>query len=69
MIDFAVPMDHTLKMKRSEKSNKYLDLLTELKNQCNILVTVIPVVVVTLGVVSKDLGELRNCKSEVESRP
>ena len=31
IVDFAVPADHRLKLKESEKKNKYLDLARELK--------------------------------------
>ena len=30
-MDFAVPADHRVKLKESEKKNKYLDLARELK--------------------------------------
>ena len=49
-------------MKESEKIDKYLDLSRERKKLLKMKVTVIPVVVGTLGMVSKDqenrLGEL-----------
>ena len=31
-MDFAVPADHKVKLKESEKRDKYLDLARELKN-------------------------------------
>ena len=31
---FAVPADHRVKLKKSEKKDKYLDLSTELKKKC-----------------------------------
>ena len=31
-VDFAVPPDHRVKLKESEKEDKYLDLARELKN-------------------------------------
>ena len=31
IVDFAVPADHVVKLKESEKKNKYLDLARELK--------------------------------------
>ena len=31
IVDFAVPADHRVKLKESEKSDKYLDLARELK--------------------------------------
>ena len=30
-MDFAVPVDHGIKLKESEKKNKYVDLARELK--------------------------------------
>ena len=51
-----------MKVKESEKTNKYLDLVRELKKLWNIKVTVIPIVVGTLGIIPKGLekrlGEL-----------
>ena len=32
IVDFAVPVDHRIKLKESEKRDKYLDLTRELKN-------------------------------------
>ena len=32
IVDFAVPTDHRIKLKESEKKYKYLDLARELKN-------------------------------------
>ena len=32
--DFAVPVDHRVKIKESEKRDKYLDLVRELKKSC-----------------------------------
>ena len=31
-MDFAFPVDHWMKMKKSEKGDKYIDLSRELKN-------------------------------------
>ena len=31
MVDFAVPVDHRIKLKECEKKDKYLDLARELK--------------------------------------
>ena len=54
-MDFAVPADHRVKLKENEVINKYLDLARELKKQCNMKVTVIPIVIGALGTVSKGL--------------
>ena len=35
LVDFAVPMDHRVKIKEFEKIDKYLDLARELKKQWN----------------------------------
>ena len=32
IVDFAVPADHRIKLKKCEKKDKYLDLARELKN-------------------------------------
>ena len=32
IVDFSVPADHRIKLKESEKKDKYLDLARELKN-------------------------------------
>ena len=34
IVDFAVPPDHRLNLKESEKKDKYLDLARELKKKC-----------------------------------
>ena len=49
MVDFAVPVDHRVKLKESEKKDKYLDLAWELKKLRNMKVTVIPTVISALG--------------------
>ena len=32
LVDFAIPVDHRVKMKESKKRDKYLDLAKDLKN-------------------------------------
>ena len=54
-MDFAVPADHRVKLKESEKSDKYLDLARELKKLWNMKVTVIPIVICAIGTVTKGL--------------
>ena len=54
-MDFAVQADRRLKMKESEKKDKYQDLARELKNQWNMKVTVIPSVIGAHGTVTKGL--------------
>ena len=55
LMDFAVPKDLGEKIKEGERIDKYLDLARELNKLWNIRVTVIPVVLGTLGIVSKGL--------------
>ena len=45
IVDFAVPADHRIKLKESEKKGKYLDLARELKKLWNMKVTIVPVVI------------------------
>ena len=52
IVDFA---DYLVKLKESEKKNKYLELGRELKKIWNIKVTVIPIVIGALGTVTKGL--------------
>ena len=72
-MDFAVPADHRVKLKESEKRDKYLDLARELKKkrtQWNMKVTVILCVIGLLGTVIKGLvQELENLeiKGRVET--
>ena len=55
MVDFAVPVDHRVKLKENEKKDKYLDLARELKKLWNMKVTVIPIVIGAFGTVTKRL--------------
>ena len=50
-----VGFDHTVKIKESEKLNKYLDFAKERRKQWNMLMTVIPKVVGALGTISECL--------------
>ena len=47
--------DHRIKLKESEKKNKYLDLARELKKLWNMKVMVIPIVIGALGTIPKGL--------------
>ena len=49
IVNFAVPADGRLKIKQSEKEDKYLDLARELKYISNLIVAVITIVIVALG--------------------
>ena len=49
IVDFAVPVDHRIILKESEKKDKYLDLARELKNLWNMKVKIVPIVIDALG--------------------
>ena len=55
IVDFAVPADHRINLKESEKKDKYLDLASELKKLWNMKVTIVPIVIGTLGTITKGL--------------
>ena len=55
IVDFAVPADHRINLKESEKKDKYLDLARELKKLWNMKVTIVPIVIGALGTVTKGL--------------
>ena len=55
IVDFAVPVDHRIKLKGCEKKDKYLDLARELKMLSNMKVTIVPIVIGTFGTVTKGL--------------
>ena len=54
-MDFAVPADHRVKLKESEKKDKYLDLAWELKKLRKMKVAFIPIIIGALGTVNKGL--------------
>ena len=57
-MDFAVPADLMIKLKESEKRDKYLDLVRVQKKKkqlCDMKVTMIPIVIGALGTVTKGL--------------
>ena len=53
--DFAAPANYRIKLKESEKTDKYLDLTRELQKLSNMKVMVIPTVIGPLGTVTKVL--------------
>ena len=55
IVDFAVPADHKIKLKESEKKIKHPDLARELKNLWNMKVTIILIVIGAFGTVTKGL--------------
>ena len=54
-MDFAVPADHRIKLKESQKKDKYLDIARELKKLWSMKVTIIPIVIGAFGTVTKGL--------------
>ena len=58
-MNFVVLADCRVKLKESEKRDKYLDLARELKNLWNMKVTVILIVIGALGTVIKGLEDLK----------
>ena len=55
IVDFAVPADHRINLKESEKKDKYLDLARELKNLWNMKVTIVPIGIGALGTITRGL--------------
>ena len=55
IFDFAVPADHRIILKKSEKKDKYLDLARELKKLRSMKVTIVPIVIGALGTITKGL--------------
>ena len=53
IVDFAIPVDHRIKLKKCEKRDKYLDLVRELKKLWNMQVTIIPIGIGAFGTVTK----------------
>ena len=54
-MNFTVPVDLWVKLKESEKKDKYLDLARELKKLRKIKVTIIPIIIGALGTFTKGL--------------
>ena len=55
IVHFAVPADHRINLKESEKKDKYLDLARELKKLWNMKLTIVPIVIGALGTITKRL--------------
>ena len=55
IVDFAVPADHRINLKKSEKKDKYLDHTKELKKLWNMKVTIVPIVIGALCTITKGL--------------
>ena len=59
IVNFAVPVEHRVKLKESEKRDEYLDLARELKKFWFMKVMIIPIVIGALGTVTKGLVQGR----------
>ena len=55
IVDFAVPVDHRIKLKECEKKDTYLDLARELKKLWNMKVTIVLIVIGAFGTITKGL--------------
>ena len=55
IVDLAVPADHIKNLKESEKKDKYLDLVGELKKLWNMKVKIVPIVIGAFGTITKRL--------------
>ena len=67
IVDFAVPADHRINLKESEKKGKYLNLAKELKKLWNMKVTIMTIVFGAFCTVTK--GLLKGLEDlEVEGR-
>ena len=55
LVDFSVPYDANVAKKEEEKIDKYRDLAAELARMHNVNVEVVPIIVGSFGVVTKDL--------------
>ena len=55
IMDFAVPANHRVKLKKRQKRDKYLDLARELKKLWNTKVRIVPIVIGALGTVTNRL--------------
>ena len=72
MVDIAVPRDSNVLQKETEKYEKYQDLAREIKRIWKSRTNVVPVVVDTLGSVSKKLAghsEQLGNKSRTKTMP
>ena len=54
-MDFAVPVDHRIKLKEYEKKDNYLNLARELKKLWNMQGTIIAIVIGAFGTENKGL--------------
>ena len=52
IVNFSVPADHRIKLKETEKKDKYLDHAREMKKLWNMKGTIIPIVIGAFGTVT-----------------
>ena len=57
IVDFAIPMDHHVKEKEEGKTDKYMDLATEVRRQFRVKTVISPIVLGALGTVPTKLSE------------
>ena len=72
IVDIAVPSEHRIKLKESEKKDKYLDLARDLKKLLNMKVTIMRIVMGAFSTVTKGLlkgRDWRTWRLEDEWRP
>ena len=70
IVNFAVPVDHWVKLKENEKKNRYLYLARERKKLWNMKVTIISIIIGALGTVTKRfIKELEDLEKKDEWRP
>ena len=55
IVDFAVPADHRINLKKCEKKDKNIDIARELKRLWNMKVTIVPIVIGAFGTITKGL--------------
>ena len=67
IVNFAVQANHRVKLKESNKRDKYWDLARELKKLRKVKVTVIPIVTGALGTVTKGLVKGLKIRGGVET--
>ena len=67
IVDIAVPADHRVKLKESEKRDKYLDLARKLKKLWNMKVTVIPLTIGDHRTITKGLIQGLEIRGPVET--
>ena len=60
IVEFSFLDNHRVKLKESEKKDKYLDLTRKLEKLRNMKVAIIPIVIGVLGTVTKGTGGLGN---------